>query len=380
MMSPENYPFTSKKKLKNKKRFHFFRKKNKKFDNENCKEKIFEILFFISLIGNILSFFYILNIKKKMNKSSIFIPSYANNIDRNGYLEQNEFPVLKISTDEKLEMCYKSRAIYYTKYREHNNGNIKLETIQSKISYLIVHESPDYKSKIVDKIGVHEYAKKVLGKDICVPILKIYNDANEINFDELPNQFVLKNNHGCGMNIIVNDKSKLNFEDAKNTLNKWKNDNFGVDAGEFQYINVNKKIFAETFLKDNIEDYKIYCFHGEPKLIRVQKKVESRKINNYYTLDWKLTDIETGLNNFYRDPNIIFEKPKKLELMIEYAKKLSAEFVFVRVDFYYFNDIIYLGEMTFTPSNLNFRLKNEEQSKYLGTFIDITKIKNYLFN
>ena len=380
MMSPENYPFTSKKKLKNKKRFHFFRKKNLKFDNENCKEKIFEILFFISLIGNILSFFYILNIKKKMNKSSIIIPSYANNINRNEYLEQNEFPVLKISTDEKLEMCYKSRAIYYTKYREHNNGNIKLETIQSKISYLIVHESPDYKSKIVDKIGVHEYAKKVLGKDICVPILKIYNDANEINFDELPNQFVLKNNHGCGMNIIVNDKSKLNFEDAKNTLNKWKNDNFGVAAGEFQYINVNKKIFAETFLKDNIEDYKIYCFHGEPKLIRVQKKVEPRKINNYYTLDWKLTDIETGLDNFYRDPNIIFEKPKKLELMIEYAKKLSAEFVFVRVDFYYFNDIIYLGEMTFTPSNLNFRLKNEEQSKYLGTFIDVTKIKKYLFN
>ena len=380
MMSPENYPFTSKKKLKNKKRFRFFRKKNLKFDNENCKEKIFEILFFISLIGNILSFFYILNIKKKMNKSSIIIPSYANNIDRNGYLEQNEFPVLKISTDEKLEMCYKSRAIYYTKYREHNNGNIKLETIQSKISYLIVHESPDYKSKIVDKIGVHEYAKKVLGKDICVPILKIYNDANEINFDELPNQFVLKNNHGCGMNIIVNDKSKLNYEDAKNTLNKWKNDNFGVDAGEFQYINVNKKIFAETFLKDNIEDYKIYCFHGEPKLIRVQKKVESRKINNYYTLDWKLTDIETGLDNFYRDPNTVFEKPKTLELMIEYAKKLSAEFVFVRVDFYYFNDIIYLGEMTFTPSNLNFRLKNEEQSKYLGTFIDVTKIKKYLFN
>ena len=380
MMSPENYPFTLKKNLIKIKRIRFFQKKNLKFGNENCKEKIFEILFFISLIGNILSFFYILNIKKKMNKSSIFIPSYANNIDRNGYLEQNEFPVLKISTDEKLEMCYKSRAIYYTKFREHNKGNIKLETIQSKISYLIVHESPDYKSKIVDKIGVHEYAKKVLGKDICVPILKIYNDANEINFDELPNQFVLKNNHGCGMNIIVNDKSKLNYEDAKNTLNKWKNDNFGVDAGEFQYINVNKKIFAETFLKDNIEDYKIYCFHGEPKLIRVQKKVESRKINNYYTLDWKLTDIETGLDNFYRDPNTVFEKPKTLELMIEYAKKLSAEFVFVRVDFYYFNDIIYLGEMTFTPSNLNFRLKNEEQSKYLGTFIDITKIKKYLFN
>ena len=117
-------------------------------------------------------------------------------------------------------------------------------------------------------------------------------------------------------------------------------------------------------------------------MIRVQKHLPSRegKINNYYTPDWKLTDIETGLINFYRDPNINFEKPKKLELMIEYAKKLSAEFVFVRVDFYYFNDNIYLGEMTFTPSNLGFKLKNKEQSKYLGSFIDTTKIKNYLFN
>ena len=97
-------------------------------------------------------------------------------------------------------------------------------------------------------------------------------------------------------------------------------------------------------------------------------------------MDWKLTDIETGLGGFDRDPNEVFEKPKYLDLMISYAKKLSAEFVFVRVDFYEFNDTVYLGEMTFSPSNSQFALKNIEQSKYLGSFIDLSKIRKYLFN
>ena len=133
----------------------------------------------------------------------------------------------------------------------------------------------------------------------------------------------------------------------------WKNIDYGKREGEFQYINVERKIFAEIYLKDDIEDYKIYCFHGEPKLIRVQKwgKPGMGKINNYYTMDWKLTDLETGKSGFYRDPDANFEKPPNYDLMLSYAKKLSAEFVFVRVDFYDFNNTVYLGEMTFTPSN-----------------------------
>ena len=184
------------------------------------------------------------------------------------------------------------------------------------------------------------------------------------------------------MNIIVNDKSNLDINAAKRKLDSWKNTNYGLQEGESQYINIERQIFAEQFLKDDIEDYKIYCFHGEPKFIRVQKhKISGEgKINNYYSLDWKLTDIETGLGGFDRDPNEVFEKPKYLDLMISYAKKLSAEFVFVRVDFYEFNDTVYLGEMTFSPSNSQFALKNIEQSKYLGSFIDLSKIRKYLFN
>lgn len=159
------------------------------------------------------------------------------------------------------------------------------------------------------------------------------------------------------------------------------NINYAEYGLEFQYLNTKRKIFAETFLIDNIEDYKIYCFHGKPKFIRVQKKDNNgKKINNYYDLNWELTDIETGLQHFYRDPNYIFEKPKNLNLMIEYAKKLSFEFVFVRVDFYNINGTIYLGELTFTPSNGRFRLKNRLQSIKLGNLIDIKKIRKNILN
>jgi len=387
----ENIPFTYENKLKNKKKFRFLNKNNYKNVYHNCKQKIYKLLFFISLLGNILSFFYILYIKSKILKekiSSNFIPSNEENINNNN-LDNNEFPVLKLSKDELLKMCYKSRELYYMEDRKKQTSHIidryhdiNNELVQNKINYLSIHESPDYKSKIADKIGVRIYAQKVLGKDISVPILKIYNNTKEINFDELPNQFVLKCNHGAGMNVIVNDKSKLNKKAALGQLNIWHNINFGLREGEFQYINVDKKIFAETFLKDNIEDYKIYCFHGEPKLIRVQKRAGpgKGKINNYYDLNWNLTDFESGTEHDFRDPNVKFERPKNFELMIEYAKKLSAEFVFVRVDFYNYNDTIYLGEMTFTPSNCHFHLKNVEQLKYLGSLIDISKIKKYLFN
>ena len=154
-----------------------------------------------------------------------------------------------------------------------------------------------------------------------------------------------------------------------------------MESFEYQYINIQRKIFAEKYLVDNIIDYKVYCFNGEPKFIRVQKNLPDNitKVNNYYNLDWTLNEIETGLgSHFVRRPDIIFEKPKNLDLMIKYAKKLSSEFIFVRIDFYEINKKIYLGEMTFSPSNIKFDCKDRNQSLYLGSLLDISKIKNNL--
>ena len=104
------------------------------------------------------------------------------------------------------------------------------------------------------------------------------------------------------------------------------------------------------------------------------------KINNYYDLNWKLTDLETGIKGFYRNPDVVFERPKNLDLMLKYSKKLSEDFVFVRVDFYNINGKIYLGEMTFSPSNNGFALKNRNQSLEIGKLIDLKKINKNLFN
>ena len=181
------------------------------------------------------------------------------------------------------------------------------------------------------------------------------------------------------MNILCNNKSQLNETEAKIKLDKWMKINYAINTLEFQYLNVKRKIFAEKYLSDEINDYKIYCFNGIPKFIRVQKSLpdHSGKINNYYNLDWSLNDIETGLPHFFRNPDIKFEEPKNLDLMLEYSRKLSFDFCFVRVDLYEINNTVYLGEMTFTPSNCGFSCKNENQSLYLGNMLDISKVKDF---
>ena len=212
--------------------------------------------------------------------------------------------------------------------------------------------------------------------------MKIYGNAEEINLTELPNKFVLKCNHGSSFNIFCEDKNKFNFTKAKYLLNKWMNTNFGTIGNEFQYYFIKKKIFASPYLGKLI-DYKTYCFNGKPKYIAVRVISNSTKykyIYNYYDLNWTITDIELGRRNYKREPNAKIERPKNLELLIKYAEKLSKEFVFVRVDFYEINNKLYLGELTFSPSNNIMPFKNQEQRIYLGNLLDVTKIKSYLYN
>ena len=208
-------------------------------------------------------------------------------------------------------------------------------------------------------------------------------DIDEIKFNELPNKFVLKLNHGSAMNIICKEKSKLDIQKTFKRLKRWKNKNYGIITFEFQYLFVKKKIFAEKFLGDNLIDYKIFCFNGEPKFIRVRKKLKDKnhtKIHNHYDINWKLNELESGLKGYKRDPNYKIKKPKNLKLMLKYAKIFSQEFVFVRVDLYEVNNKVYLGKLTFTPTNSFIRWKNKTQSVEIGKLMDVTKIKNYLFN
>ena len=270
----------------------------------------------------------------------------------------------------------------YLKRRNKKYDESNLKTFQDKLNYLMIHESPEYKARIADKIRLSEYSKKILGKDLCIPIIKIYNNANEINLNELPEQFVIKCNHGSNMNIFCQNKTEFDINHTKFLLNKWMKTNYALGGMEFQYYFIKRKIFVSPYLGKLI-DYKIFCFNGKPKYIGAKIILDFEKhkcIYNYYDINWRLTEIDYGNENYKRDPNRLIEKPKNLPLLIEYAEKLSKEFVFVRVDFYEIKGKVYLGELTFSPSNNGMPFKDYNQSLYLGSLLDITKIKKNLFN
>ena len=254
----------------------------------------------------------------------------------------------------------------------YNESNIL--TIQDKLNYLLIHESPENKTEIVDKILLRNYSKKILGEDICVPIIKIYNDVDEINLNELPDKFVLKCNHGSGMNIICKDKKYFNLTFAKKKLKEWLQINYGIENFEYQYINIKKKVFAEKYLTDNIIDYKVNCFNGEPKFIRIKTHINGKNLNNHYDLNWTLNSIDINISDFVRDPSIKIKRPVNLDKMIYYAKILSSPFCFCRVDFYEIDNVLYLGELTFSPFNAEMKYNNQNMRIYLGNLLNITKI------
>ena len=255
--------------------------------------------------------------------------------------------------------------------------NLDLEnpkTIQDKLAWLNIYDTDPLKTKCADKIKVHEYCKEVLGEDICVPIIKIYNNVAEINWDELPQQFAIKCNHGSGMNIIVKDKSKLNIQDAKNKLSRWMKDDFAFRNGfEAHYHDIEHKIFVEEY-KENDEqgllDYKFICFNGEPVYMQIfGDRFGPTRHMNYYDMNFELVDLER--KDFRRNLSADYKEPKNFSRMKEYAKKLSKHFKFVRVDFYEIDGKIYLGELTFTPGAMAFKYKNDEDNVKVGNLLKI---------
>lgn len=234
--------------------------------------------------------------------------------------------------------------------------NMNLETpklIFEKIQYLKVYDSLTLKSFCSDKILLHEYCKEKIGKDICIPIIKIYDTPENICLNELPNKFVLKCNHGYKMNIICDDKSKFNLQESINKCKEWLNIDFGLKTMQFQYSLINRKCFIEKFMTNGsvgLTDYKFWCQNGDPKFVMViNDRYNEKKHANIYDLSWKPYDL--GWDSW--KPNYLLkdDKPKSFDLMIKYAKKLSKDFTFVRVDFYEIDGQCYLGELTFTPDN-----------------------------
>lgn len=247
------------------------------------------------------------------------------------------------------------------------------KTFTEKMQWLKVYDSTFLKSYCSDKITVHDYIIEKLGKDICIPILKTYNSPNEINYEELPEKFVIKCNHGSGWNIIVKNKIKINKKDIENKLNSWLKIDYSNNFGyELQYKNIPHKILIEEY-KENIGysdliDYKFYCFNGKPIFCQIITDRHTNEKISHYDMQWNYRP-EYDWVNFNSISNL--QKPKHYSEMIEYAKILSKDFKLVRVDFYEIDNKIYLGELTFTPMSGFIKYKNSNTDIELGKLLKL---------
>lgn len=230
-------------------------------------------------------------------------------------------------------------------------------TFNEKLQWLKLYNRRDEYTAMVDKVEAKKVAASRIGEEYIIPTLGIWDSVDDIDFDALPDKFVLKTTHGGGGNAIVlcRDKSLLNRSAVKNVLHRSlrKGDSYRW-LKEWPYKNVRRRIIAEEMLEDEaneqIVDYKFYCFHGKPYLVLVCFDRGHGKTKYYYfDRNWTFQRINTMGQQAPMD--FTLSKPKNIDEMFFLAEKLSAGEPFIRIDLYNVNGRIYFGEYTFYPAS-----------------------------
>lgn len=223
------------------------------------------------------------------------------------------------------------------------------KTYNEKINAEKLSNHNPYKTRLADKYLVKDWVKEQIGEEHVTKLYGVWDDANDIDFDTLPNAFALKVNNGSCKNIIVKDKKEIDQTQVRRQLNKWMHTNTAYYTREFQYKNIIPKIICEEYLEgvaDNIYDYNVYCFHGEPEYIWCIKGSHKPDCQaSFYDKEWKMQPFSYG----YPKDNVLAPRPEKLEEMLALSRILCKEFPHVRVDWYILPDgRVLFGEMTFS--------------------------------
>lgn len=227
------------------------------------------------------------------------------------------------------------------------------KTFNEKLQWLKLHDRrPEY-TMMVDKYRAKEYVAGIIGAEHIIPTLGVWDSFDAIDFDALPEQFVLKCTHDSGGLLICKDKGSLDKKLAKKKIEKCLKYNYYWNSREWCYKDVPRKIIAEQYMEDtqvgDLRDYKIHCFHGEPKWLQVigNRNHKAHTANQlFYTFGWKPASWSFG---DYPPYPYELERPNHLDQMYDFAKRLSNGHIYLRVDLYEINDVVYFGEMTFYP-------------------------------
>ena len=252
-------------------------------------------------------------------------------------------------------------------------GNIldwnNLRTYTEKMQWEKIYDKNPIKTTLTDKYAVREWVEGKIGKDYLIPLIGVWDSFDNIDFDLMPKQFVLKTNHGTGTNLIVKDKNKINMRRAKRMFDDWmKTDYAFTNSLQLHYRDIKRKIIAEKYLETNLgelQDYKFLCFDGKPCFCWVDLGRYSKHTRTVFDMNWKLqpwTQASYGIANYD------IPMPKNFDMMIDIANILSKGFSHVRVDLYNIDGKIYFGEMTFTNGSGLDPIIPKEYDKVLGDY------------
>jgi len=233
-------------------------------------------------------------------------------------------------------------------YKKHVGKKLNLKNPKNfteKIQYIKVYYRNNLMTLCADKYKVREYVRKKINEDIIVPLLWMDDKPGDIPFDKLPDSFVIKTNHGSGMNILVKNKNLINKNSIIIQLKSWLKINYYHHSREWTYKNIERKILVEKNLGDNVNDYKVFVFNGNAKFIQIDSDRFINHKRNFYDLNWEQLNIKL----LYENTTTSITPPSNLKKMIAYAEILATEFPFARVDFYEVEKKLYFGEITFYP-------------------------------
>lgn len=251
------------------------------------------------------------------------------------------------------------------------------QTFNEKLQWLKLYDQHEEYTQLVDKYEAKQFVASIIGKEYIIPTIGVYDSIEEIDFEYLPQQFVIKCTHNSGGIIVCKDKQKLDIKNSCKQLEKWLKVNPYWKNREYPYKNVKPRIIIEQYMEDEsgyeLKDYKFFCFDGEPKCLFVAtdrgKEGEETKFD-FFDLEWTHLPFTNGHPNSKQS----ISKPNSFENMIEISRRLSQGFPHVRVDLYNINGRIYFGELTFFHWSGLTPFVPEEWDYRFGEFLNLPQI------
>lgn len=259
-------------------------------------------------------------------------------------------------------------------YRIQTGQNLNLEDpvmYTEKLQWLKLYDhQPEY-HRMVDKYEVKKYIAERIGQEYVIPLLGVWNRVEDIDFNSLPQQFVLKTTHDSGGIVVCKDKNTLNIKDVKKKLQYFLRRDYYSQNREWPYKNVPHRVIAEQYMEDSmhgeLRDYKFFTFDGEPKVFYIAqgRGKDEETVADFFDMEFNHLPFTIDHDMSTVPP----EKPKNFELMKQLAAKLSKGTPQLRVDFYEVDGKVYFGEMTFFHCSGMVLIQPEEWNKKLGDWV-----------